>query len=137
MKKQLYILIALLGLVLATLSGCRRASHNGKLDGLWRVDTIEYVQPDGTTTVTNPTDLFYGVNLELFQIDTPGPTYTGEISYDKGGSTLGVRFTGNPGSTELLSYGVPSNPVMFDIVKLDSKHLVLKTNTTVVTCRRY
>lgn len=137
MKRHLYILITILASVICLFPSCRRTSHNGKIDGLWQVETIEYTQADGSVATVTPEKLYYGINLELFQIDRPGPIYTGEISYDKGGSTLGVRFTGNPTDEELLKYGVPSNPVVFDIERLDSKKLILKTSSTVMTCRRF
>lgn len=136
MKKYIVLLMTAAMLAVTVLSGCRRATHNGKIDGLWKVVEIETFPDGGTSEVTNPENVFFGVQLELFQIDTPTPRFTGEMTFGKD-RQLSVRFTDNTESDELRQFGIYSNPVTFTIETLNSKHLVLSTPSSVITCRRF
>lgn len=127
---------------MALLPGCRRATHNGEIDGYWQIRSIEYTKADGSTRTVIPNktqDWYIGIQLELFQIGAPQPQYqlTGEISYDKKAGKLGVNFPYNPSAAVLLQFGIPSNPVTFTVEKADSKALVLSTASTRITCRRW
>lgn len=134
MKKTKYILMLLLAIV-AILPSCRRASHNGKLDGQWRITQIERVA-EQTTDI--PDRLFININLELVQlVRNGGSQVTGEISYSKGGDTLGMEFPSNPSAATLRNYGIYSNPVTFDVAKLDRKTLVLESPEAVIICERF
>lgn len=120
---------------------CRRTSHNGKIDGFWRVETVEYL--DQTTPDPDPAehDMFIMVNLELFQLGMPTPVLTGIMSYHKGDDKVAVDFA-QPMSearrNEIFAlYGIPSTQTVFEIEKLDSKRLVLNSGIARITCRRF
>jgi hypothetical protein len=132
MRKLLPVLI--LALIALCLPSCRRTSHNGRIDGFWRIDEIAYAESGETVS---PTDLFIAVNLELLQLDNPQVEHTGIISYHKGDPRIGVEFPYNPSAEALYKYGFPANPCVLDIVTLDSHRLVLSSPVAVISCTRY
>lgn len=119
---------------LLSFSSCRRAWFNGKLDGFWRIEEIEYTE-DGSTVI--PDNKFIMINLELLQLGSPRPSITGVISYSKSEKTLGVEFPMNPEANKLRGYGFMSNPATFDILKLDDDELILKSASSTVYCTRF
>ncbi len=132
MRKLLPVLI--LALIALCLPSCRRTSHNGRIDGFWRIDEIAYAESGETVS---PTDLFIAVNLELLQLDNPQVEHTGIISYHKGDPRIGVEFPYNPSAEALYKYGFSANPCVLDIVTLDSHRLVLSSPVAVISCTRY
>lgn len=130
--------IALVALMLsAWLGGCRRASDNGDLDGLWRIERIEYLTDGEVTETVEPEGLFYAVQLELFQLDAPNPKVTAVMSYRKGSKTLGLDFPTKPSATVLRGYGIMENPCEFKIEKLSHRHLVMSCSGSRVSCTRF
>ncbi len=137
--KTRYSLIALIAaLILIIAPSCRRASHNGKIDGFWKIMKMENKATGEVTEITDP-KINIAINLELMQWYGIGPRLTGIISYHKGDSTIGVDFSGCPYTNEhtLAAYGFTSAKVTFDIVTLDSKHLVLATPEMIYYCDRF
>ena len=70
--------ITLLTLIIITIlaaAGCRRSKSNGKIDGFWRISTIEMTQ---TGEIKHPEDYFIRTQLEITQWPGLG---TGEINY--------------------------------------------------------
>lgn len=134
MKKYLLIILTL-GMLLAT--SCRRSTDNGKIDGLWRIDTIEYTGENPRTI--NPDNLFFAAQLELFQLCAPSPVSkaTAMMTYSEKEGTLGLEFPDNPEPTLLMKFGIPSNPCVLRVEHISSKHLVLKTSGTVISCTHY
>ena len=116
---------------------CNKASHNGKLDGQWQIMSIE---ESATGKVTSPVrNSYICINLHIIQLTGNGMT-TGKMTYDKKAATLYCDFPYvKPEQVESLlgGFGLPSNPVTLDIVKLDGKSLVLRTDKTIITCRRF
>lgn len=139
MKKKNIITSLLLAVVsllaVSALPSCRRASHNGKLDGFWKVVEIYDVQT-GETIIPDPTP-YMSFQLELVQLRCALGWQTGTISYDKGGGTLGLNFPYNPPESYLSIFGIYENPVVFDIETLDHKRLVLANDRSVITCERF
>jgi len=141
--RKLTVFIILSVLLLTSVS-CRRTSHNGKIDGFWKIMEIQYDENSTVATSASldgqsviPNNRFICINLELIQFGNPEPEITGIIAYDKSGRTLGIEFPGNPGQRYLLNYGVAGNPVSLDIVTLTEKRLVLKSSVATITCRRF
>lgn len=126
--------IILLFVTIMAAGSCRRASDNGKIDGFWRIDEINY-KASGETVC--PSGLFIAVNLELLQLDDPAVKHTGIISYHKGDSRLGVEFPYNPSKEELYRFGFPENPCVLDITVLTDRRLVLSSSVGVISCTRY
>lgn len=138
-----FLTIICLSLMLISLGACRRASHNGKIDGFWKITEIQYADQlpvadsglEGTSVV--PEDLFICVNLELLQLGNPGTQFTGVMSYSKGDDRLGVDFKDAVSPEKLLIYGFPPSPSVLDIVSLSDKRLVLRSDVATVSCRRF
>ncbi|MCM1369191.1 MAG: lipocalin-like domain-containing protein [Candidatus Amulumruptor caecigallinarius] len=135
MKKISVIIIsAVLIVLLGGLSSCRRTSHNGKIDGFWRVTEVENLN---TGNISCPEDAFICVNLELMQLQAPKVFVTGIMDYDKGGSRLGVDFRSGNNQQNLAMFGIYDNPVVFSIEHLSSSHMVLKTSQSVIKCEKF
>ena len=137
-KNIMRSLLVLAGVMLLFAAGsCRRASHNGKIDGNWKVLTIETLAT-GEVTDYSRSQVFIAINLELMQLrsGTFG-SYTGIIDYDKGDHRLAVEFPDITGADQLRTYGIDENPVVFTVEKANSKRLRLRTSTKLITCRRF
>ncbi len=127
-----------------SLSSCRKAPINGKLDAQWQIMKIEHL---GEDTEWIPTQRSYiDINLHVVNLrnvtqdEQGGAVIAGNLNYDKNGATVTMDFPYNTEGEKLQalqSWGIYSNPVVFHIVKLDGKQLILKSSETVVTCRRY
>lgn len=135
--------IILLTVVLTALAGCRRASDNGKIDGMWQIREIEYFA-DGSTVY--PENRFISIQLELIQLRAPSAGLTGVLTYQKNDTKIGVDFRSNPSDATLALFGfgntggISSEKNRFCtllIERVDSKHLVLRSPVAVITCRRY
>lgn len=130
--KKVTILTMLL--VLLAMMGCRRSESNGKIDGFWRVASIE-TRSDGN--VKEVGNLYIGVQLELFQLKNAG--VTGVMNYEKNSDVLVVDFK-NPNPvpmSALNSYGIYENPVTFDVKFTRHNEMLLTTKETIITCHRY
>lgn len=121
---------------------CNKASHNGKLDGQWQVMSVEDIASGNVTTPQEPG--YFCIYLHIFQLSIISPEGSSRISanmtYDKNGSTLYCDFpyVADKDVESLLGpYGIQSNPITFDITKLDGKSLVLRSDKTLITCRRF
>lgn len=142
MKRLIPVII--LSLLAITLAGCRRVSDNGRLDGLWKIREIEYTA-DGATVC--PANLFFGVQLELFQCQSPTPRrdLTGILHYHKGSDSFTVEFPNKPTRAAMADFGlVPENedkdktPVCrLDIEHASGSRLVLRSPIAVITCHKY
>lgn len=128
------ILMAVVALV--SLGSCRRASDNGKIDGLWKIQEIYYIA-DGTTV--EPEQEFIGIQLELFQLQAPNPSpdLTGVLSYKKGADSFTVDFRNKPASERLYKFGFADKESVVGIERLDGKRLVLSTSIARISCRKW
>ena len=124
--------------------GCRKAPINGKLDGQWQIMKIELTD-DGTVT-TPEWRAYIDINLHVVNLTTvttaevQGDRVCGNLIYDKSASTMTLDFPYNTEGSKLERlkvWGIYSNPVTFDIVKVNGKELVIRSARSIVTCRRY
>lgn len=125
-------------ILICTATGCRRTSHNGKIDGYWQV---EYIEDLTTGNTIECFDRYVAINLELVQLYKGGGLYgVGYLRYDKGDDEFAMDFPDVPGqnnTNNLAIFGVYENPQRYDIVKLNSKEFVYKSDRVLVHCRRY
>lgn len=147
MKKILAFISCIL-LIGIFMGSCRRTSDNGLIDGHWRVMSVEHIKGDvyDTDTVIHPKTVYFAIQLELCQVykyastgitQGEGANYTSIIDYDRKGKKLALEFPmNNTFSGWMLECGITGNPVTYN-VEVNSKHLVLKNNDVVITCRRY
>lgn len=143
-RHNISILCICLVAILSVFAGCRKAPINGKLDGQWQIMHIENTE-DGTN-VTSKYRSYIDINLHVVNLhnvtsdEKGGILIGGNLRYDKGASKLTLDFpynTEGENLTLLQQWGIYTNPVTFDIVKLDGKQLILKSPETIVTCRRF
>ncbi len=136
------LLIGVISLI--SVSSCRKAPINGKLDAQWQIMKIEHTE-DATERIPDRRS-YIDINLHVVNLrnvlenESAGAVIAGNLNYDKNASTITMDFPYNKEGSKLAamqSWGIYSNPVTFRIVKLDSKELILKSSETVVTCRRY
>lgn len=134
MKRWMFVLAAMCCLVFA---GCQKSPINGKLDGQWQVMSIV---PEPAPQVAFGRK-YYCFSLHVVQLTEAGfQAWTaGNMAYS--GNKLTMEFpyaeTSQHIRNVLLDYGITSNPVTFDVVKLDSKQLVLSNASTTITLRRF
>ncbi|MDE5806768.1 MAG: lipocalin-like domain-containing protein [Muribaculaceae bacterium] len=137
MKYLKFIMLALSLTALIGISSCRKVSHNGKLDGQWQIMTIEET---ATGSVSEPSQREYiCINLHVIQLTGPS-RLTGNMTYDKKGETLSCDFPyvkADEVDRLLGQYGIYANPVTLDVVKVDGKSLVLRSDRSLITCRRF
>lgn len=141
MKKIRYIAaMAMMAVIMVAMSGCRKWSDNGKLDGQWQIMSIENVAT-GDVSVPVPTH-YYCMNLHVVNL-TPAinnDIITGNMHYDKNASTVAMDFPycKTPEQiAQLNRWGIYSNEVSFNILELDGKKLVLRSSDSVITFRRF
>lgn len=138
MKSKLkHILSLLAALSLLLLPACRRASDNGLIDGLWRIDQIDYFEQGQQPSTIHPEGFFIAIQLEILQLDNPNPVATSIMSYDKDKRTLGLEFPYNPDPSLLRKYGIMQNPCVMKVEALSHKRLVLTSSSSRVTCTRF
>ncbi len=119
---------------------CRRATNNGKIDGNWRIETMEDV---ATGEVSHPVNFFLAIQLEMAQFREEsaagGPQLNALISYTKGADEIGMEFPEGAGNynSYLETFRMPSRNVTFRILKLDCSKLVLESPTTIYRCSRF
>lgn len=137
MKALRHILLLLSITLLLGATGCRKVSHNGKIDGNWQILTIENTE---TGTVAAPSSREYiAIQLHIMQLTGPS-RLTANMTYDKSGKKITCDFPyvkQENVEKELGVYGFFSNPVSMDVVKVDGTQLILRTDRTLITCRRF
>lgn len=145
MKKTSYIFLFLTTIVISMLAaGCRKAPINGKLDAQWQIMNIEHISDGHNEKPRLRT--YIDINLHVVNLrnvttdEKGGAVIAGNMIYDKDNSKLTLDFPYNTEGeklTQLQSWGIYTNPITFDIIKLDGKQLILKSEATVITCRRF
>lgn len=144
MKKQKDIFrIFLIGLTaiagVLMMGSCRKASDNGKLDGQWQIMQIETLDDDQVRVPQRR--VYICLNLHVVQLSSVGGiSASGNMKYDKASGELNWDFPYHVTPQEISSlseWGIYSNPVTLHVVKLDGKSMVLKSDKSVITCRRF
>lgn len=138
-KRSIFIyVISVLFIICA--SGCRKASHNGKLDGQWQIMKIENLEtseekvPEGRRYIC--------LNLHVVQLEgmDVSKQAVGNMAYDKDAGIINWDFPYNTAGDDLKrleKWGIYTNPVEIKVLKVDGSALVLRTPETIITCRRF
>ena len=114
---------------------CKKVSHNGDLDGNWRIVSIENIE-DGTKT--KPHQLFIAFQLHVVRLSPNG--VAGNLHYNKEDSLVSIDFPyqkDEKGKILLSQYGIKSNPVTFKIEKVSSKQLIIRSSETIMNCEKF
>ena len=135
------ILIICLTVLSLGMAACQKDSINGKLDGQWQIMKIEKLS-DGSVEIP-ASGRYICIYLHVVNLNPSsgymGRPYSGNMSYDKQTGILSIDFPYNKGeeAVQLAPWGIYSNPVTFHVETVNGKQLVLRSDATIVTCRRY
>lgn len=135
------ILIICLTILSLGMAACQKDSINGKLDGQWQIMKIEKLS-DGSVEIP-ASGKYICIYLHVVNLNPSsgymGRPYSGNMSYDKKTGVVTIDFPYNTGdnASQLAPWGIYSNPVVFHVETVDNKQLVLRSESTIVTCRRY
>ena len=135
------ILIICLTVLSLGMAACQKDSINGKLDGQWQIMKIEKLS-DGLVEIP-ASGRYICIYLHVVNLNPSsgymGRPYSGNMSYDKQTGILSIDFPYNKGeeAVQLAPWGIYSNPVTFHVETVNGKQLVLRSDATIVTCRRY
>ncbi|RGN50789.1 MULTISPECIES: lipocalin-like domain-containing protein [unclassified Bacteroides] len=138
MKKSI-VLFALI--VITCMSSCGKLPKNGRLDGMWQLMKIEKVGEDAIDTKEDR--LFYSVQLDLLALQKVGIIeYLGRFTqtqdslfvYDFRLKADNAVFATKE---QLQVYGLNNTSERFGIEKLDDKKLILRSEKTLLTLRKF
>lgn len=141
-----YYIPSILVLMLISVSGCGKMSHNGDLDGQWEVMQVV----DAGTELEPPADktFYYNFYLHTVQLSFTGNRslmLTGNMTYSRDDDRLGLEMgfvkagRVHPSLIALLPYwGMPKNgEVVMHIDELTSSRLVMSHGDVTVVCRKF
>lgn len=140
MKRILYAIFVTSVIAAAfAMTGCRSMSHNGRLDGFWKIVTIENTAT-GEVTPAN-SEYYYSFYRDVMNLkDTKSvKNITGKFNYHKGDDKITIEYPyiESDQMYELEPYGIYENPVTFEILKLTGSELVLKSDHSIVSCIKF
>ena len=118
------------------LGGCQKSPINGNLDGQWQVMEVT---PEPPEEILYDTRLYITFYLHSCMLTYYGGILTnGNFKYD--GETIYMDFPYMKTERDALilkQYGIDSNPVVFDVEKLDKNKMVLRNGNTTVSLRKF
>lgn len=118
-------------IVLLALSSCYKVSHNGDLDGMWRVISIESVE---TGKESHPDQIFYCFDLSIAQLTRGYIVATANMVYHY--PEIKLDFP-NQRPEVLADWGIYATYVEFEILKLNGSSLVIKSDDSIVTMTKF
>lgn len=132
-------ILAMLAVIAAmsVLYGCRKHYINGDLDGQWQVLTIEYLS-DGHEENVKSKQIYYSFNLHTVHLrqshGSPG-WVVGNMKYDE--KTMTLAFPLVEDVVDLSAWGMNSATTTFAVKHLSKEKLVIASDYSVVTCRKF
>ena len=101
--------------------------------------TIEHLTEGRIETPHVATYIDLNLHVVNLRRNSAGGTVAGNMNYDKTASTVSMDFPYNQDSDGFprSDVGIYTNPVVFEIIKLDGKQLVMRSPASIVTCRRF
>lgn len=139
--------------------GCNKWSDNGKLDGMWQILTIENCRTGAVQDVKDA-QRYYCLNLHVVNL-----TYrdkhplkdfhmTGNMYYNPKLATVMMEFPVRKYNKDdkvetdyevtekivldsIRPYGIYAITTNFKVEKLSNSHLVLRSDSSLITCRRF
>lgn len=135
-----YTIITLSILLIGGLLSCRKHSPNGELDGFWQIQTVEYIS-SGDVVSPNP-KRYICINLHVIelQIGSSPVLVAGNMQYDKETGTLSLDFPEsefNQPDGDPQGFGIMHPRMILKVRELNSKTLVLESDESIITCRRW
>lgn len=149
MNRHIRIILALI--IATSLTACDNYLINGHLDGMWQLQTIERSPND---IIRNEGDLFYSFQRHTVLIgDYNNPNeLVGHLKdeqyvslFEHVGDSLIIgefhlyykRENQPYDTTRLKRFGVYDKQTTFHIEELNAKHLVLRSDSALLTLRKY
>ncbi len=138
--------------LIASLISCENYLINGQLDGIWQLQTIERNNPD--TIIRNQGDLFYSIQRHTILVgDYNNPSeLVGQLKseqydclFERIGDSIKMdefqlyyqRENEPYDTTRLKRFGLYEKKNTFLIEELTIKRLVLRSDSALLTMRRY
>ena len=146
MKRNNIYIIVLSVLFLSVLAGCKlENSHNGKLDGYWKLRTIDHLLTDETVDLSEKS-IFWAVQKDLLVVrNNAGEEFV--FHFSKTAEELMVhdahksdKNNGDPKLEDLSvleKYGIFSDPMTYKIDHLTSRVMVLSTDEIRLTFKKF
>lgn len=126
--------------LLLTITACDKQPINGKLDGMWKLTTIEY--NDGSIEESN--GIYYRIQLHTVMIDDrrgSAGNFIADFSSEDGVTISRLRKTNDvdtvPDEETLKPLGLNSSDTHFTVEKLTGKHMILKSNYARLTFLKF
>lgn len=131
-----HIAIALAFVLSLLFSGCRVMPTNGDLDAQWQITSLVINE---TGEETHPDQLFYNFYRDLVQLTgNKKQRITGEIAVRDNTISINFPMVNETDAINTLSpWGINSTTITFAIVQLNSKHMILKSDYSTVTFRKF
>ncbi len=147
-----YILVSLMTIIMVGLYSCTETSHNGKLDGMWHLVSVDTLSLD-TLSTSRTQDLsgdmiYWSFEFKLLELDDKSGKYPNVLfRFDKVDRTLRLyepylynRESGDVPITEinyLLPFGVESTDVTYNIEVLTSSRMILVSPTLRLNFKKF
>ena len=145
MRKSLGLLVVVLGILACWTSCTGKAPEYPDLEGFWKEEKVV----DGSTGESRECHrLFWALQLGVSEVNDLGGngfgSYLCRYVYDEGASTLrryDFRTKGSQSEVadiaKLGEFGIPSDDVTFEVVRLDGDRLVLRAGDTTLYFRAF
>lgn len=148
MQRRIYNILAFA--IVIAFTACDSYLINGELDGIWQLQTIERNNPD--TIIRNEGDLFYSFQRHTILIGDYNNGPVGQLKSEQydclferiGDSIMMEEFQlyyqreDQPyDTTRLKRFGLYEKKNTFHIEELTIKRLVLRSDSALLTMRRY
>lgn len=126
--------------LLLAMTACDKQPINGKLDGMWKLTTIEY--NDGSIEESN--GIYYRIQLHTVMIDdrrSGAGNFIADFSSENGVTISRLRDVNNieaiPNEEMLKPLGLNSPDTHFTVEKLTGKHMILKSDYARLTFLKF
>ncbi len=136
-------------MVVVALAGCSMdTSHNGALDGYWKLKTVDTLSTGGTCNL-NDASIFWSVQKDLLTVrDNNDPTNREYVfRFQHAGGTLklseGQRYDRNNGNVDvddpsvLSPYGINHQPETFKVDHLTHRVMTLSTEELRLSFKKF
>lgn len=129
-------------IVCLILTSCRNTDINGKLDGMWQLTTIDYI--DSISVGKKPERIYYSIQLHLINLRQAGvsPEYMGRFKQSKDSLIISdfriyMEEDKLASVEELKPFGLSQTTTRFGIEKLSSSEMILKSDYARLRFRKW
>lgn len=125
-------------LIILLCSGCAKRDVNGDLDGFWQLRTITYTANDSTANVRDSLR-FMAVQLQLLELRNNNK-YGRYARFRHEGDSLFIEMidsTQRGMQLWMLNFGMNSIRPRFFVRTLNSKHLVLQSDYSIIGFHKF